>query len=82
MAGATLEVLTVLAGCTSAKTPTVLAGCTSAKTPGNFAEQDLLLMSPGGSTAHLKAAQPRGGEEGKKEGTWGSAFIRAQRWDV
>ena len=70
MAGATLEVLTVL------------AGCTSAKTPGNFAEQDLLLMSPGGSTAHLKAAQPRGGEERKKEGTWGSAFIRAQRWDV
>ena len=70
VAGATLEVLTVL------------AGCTSAKTPGNFAEQDLLLMSPGGSTAHLKAAQPRGGEERKKEGTWGSVFIRAQRWEV
>lgn len=70
MAGATLEVLPVL------------AGRTSVKTPGNFADQDLLLRSPGGSMAHLKATQPRRGEEREKEGTWGSAFIRAQRWEV
>ena len=70
MAGATLEVLSVL------------AGCTSAKAPGNFAEQDLLLRGPGGSMACLKATQPRRGEEREKEGTWGSAFIRAQGWEV
>ena len=70
MAGTTLEVLSVL------------AGCTSAKTPGNFAEQDLLFRGPEGSMAHMKATQPRRGEEREKEGIWGSAFIRAQRWEV
>ena len=32
--------------------------------------------------AHMKATQPRRGEEREKEGIWGSAFIRAQRWEV
>lgn len=39
----------------------VVAGGTSHKPSGNCAEQDLLLVSPGGYRAHLMATQPSWG---------------------